>query len=273
MSQWISGYIVTHGTKLHYYRTGGGKPPLVLLHGITDDGLCWGPIAEKFSAQYDVIMVDVRGHGKSDAPETGYTYVTVATEVAGLISGLGLEKPAILGHSMGAIITLTLASLFPDLPRTILLEDPPPFWNWKAPSPGEPEPRDILRDWIIANKRKTHDDLLAEARNASPSWTDAEVQPWVDSKHRYTLKIASLVSVQDAVPADFLNLMKQIICPALLIRADVARGALCGDEDIAKLQSSVPQLKIVHIPNAGHNIRRDQFNPYLNAVQRFLATG
>jgi N-formylmaleamate deformylase len=270
MSQWISGDIVSHGTNLHYYRTGGEKPPLVLLHGITDDGLCWEPVTEALSANNDVIMVDVRGHGKSDAPESGYTYTTMATELEGLITGLKLEKPAVLGHSMGADLTLTFASLFPDLPRAILLEDPPPFWNWKTPSHGEDVSQDPLLDWIIENKRKTFDDLLSELRTSNPDWPDAELHPWVNAKHRFSLKITALVSIQEAVPADFLDLLKQITCPALFISADLERGAASGEEDIAKLRESVPQIKVVHIPNAGHSIRRDQFTQYMNVIQGFL---
>lgn len=273
MSLWTSNDIVAHGTKLHYYRTGGEKPSLVLLHGITDDGLCWGPAAEVLAAHYDVIMVDIRGHGKSDAPETGYTYVTMATEVARLITMLGLEKPAILGASMGAVITLTLASLFPALPRVILLEDPPPFWNWKAPAPGESESRDSLLDWIINTKRKTRDDLLAEAYESNHQWPDAELNPWIDSKHRFSIKITDLVSVKDSVPADFLNLLKQIKCPALFISAEMEQGAASSEEDVLKLKRSIPQLKIVHITDAGHNIQRDQFDRFMDVVQIFLEAG
>jgi pimeloyl-ACP methyl ester carboxylesterase len=269
LSQWISGDITSHGTKLHYYRTGGEKPPLVLLHGITDDGLCWGPVAEVLSVQYDVIMVDVRGHGKSDAPETGYTYATMATELAGLITGLGLEKPAVLGHSMGADLTLTFTGLFPELPRAILLEDPPPFWNWEVSH----KPQDDFLEWIIGNKRKTRDELLREAWDSGPHWPDAELQPWVDAKHRFSLKITDLVSVQDAIPRNFLNLLKQITCPALFICADLGRGAASSEEDIAKLKESIPQLRVIHIPNAGHNIRRDQFSRYMDVIQSFLVTG
>ena len=127
MDQWTAGYFVSHGTKLHYYCTGGSKHPLVLLHGITDDGLCWAPVAESLAEKYDVIMVDARGHGKSDAPENGYDYETMAKEIAGLIEGLGLENPVVMGHSMGAMTALTQAALNPKLPRAIILEDPPAF--------------------------------------------------------------------------------------------------------------------------------------------------
>ena len=129
MQAWDSGEVVTQGTRLHYYRTGGEKPPIVLLHGFSDDGLCWTPVAELLSADYDVLMIDARGHGKSEAPDEGYDQDTMAAEAAGVIEALDLKKPAILGHSMGAATALTLASLRPDLPEAILLEDPPAFWN------------------------------------------------------------------------------------------------------------------------------------------------
>ena len=104
------------------------KPPVVLAHGFSDDGLCWTPVAEALEADYDVVMVDARGHGRSDAPEQGYGSAEHANDLAGVIAALGLQRPAVLGHSMGAVSTLALAGLYPDLPRAILLEDPPPWW-------------------------------------------------------------------------------------------------------------------------------------------------
>jgi hypothetical protein len=60
MASWQSGDVETNGIRLHYTRTGGLAPPLVLAHGVTDSGLCWTPIAEALAADYDVIMVDAR---------------------------------------------------------------------------------------------------------------------------------------------------------------------------------------------------------------------
>ena len=72
MATWQSGDVTVNGLRLHYTRTGGAKPPVVLAHGFSDDGLCWTPVAEALEADYDVIMVDARGHGRSEAPEQGY---------------------------------------------------------------------------------------------------------------------------------------------------------------------------------------------------------
>jgi pimeloyl-ACP methyl ester carboxylesterase len=266
-----SADVVSHGVKLHYYRTGGNKPPLVLAHGITDDGLCWTPVAEVLAEKFDVIMVDARGHGKSEAPADGYTLTNLGTELAGLIQALELNKPILLGHSMGAITVLITAGLFPDLPRAILLEDPPPFW---MSTEGQAQNDEHLRgfsSWIASNKRKTWDDLFAEVRSQNPGWPEAELEPWVNSKHRFSLDIIGLINPPDMVSIGFPKLIKQITCPALFIAADPARGAASGEKDIAKIKELLPPLQVVPIVNAGHNIRREQFARYMDVVQRFLA--
>ncbi len=269
MLEFTSADVVARGVKLHFYRTGGAKPPLVLVHGITDDGLCWMPVAEVLAANHDVIMVDLRGHGKSEAPDYGYTRENLAHELADLILKLGVEKPILLGHSMGAATSLLLAALYPDLPGAILLEDPPPFW-WQNPAAAQDTSRkNGLADWIAGNKRKTNAELIAEGRG-NAAWSEAELEPWVNSKQRYSPKIVELVHAQMAVSTDFPNLMKQITCPAVIISADKQLGAASSPEDIAALKAWVPQLQTAHIPGAGHNIRREQFARYMEVVQQAL---
>ena len=270
MRNFTSADVIAHGTKLHYYRTGGEKPPLVLVHGITDDGLCWLPVAEILSDTFDVIMVDMRGHGKSEAPDSGYTLENLATELAHLIQALELNKPIILGHSMGAVTSLVLAGLFPDLPRAILLEDPPAFWSFDGSSAKDAEFRNSLTEWIYGNKRKTRDDLLAEGRANNVGWSDAELESWVDAKHRFSLKITALVYPQDIVSIDFPKLLKRVTCPALFISADTQRGAASSEVEIAKLKGWLPQLHVAHIAEAGHSIRRDQFGRYMDVVKQAL---
>jgi pimeloyl-ACP methyl ester carboxylesterase len=69
---WRSGFVEANGIRLHYTRTDGDKPPLVLAHGVTDAGPCWTAVAEALAAEYDAIMVDAHGHGYSDAQKRGY---------------------------------------------------------------------------------------------------------------------------------------------------------------------------------------------------------
>ena len=216
MTDWHQGDAEVNGIRLHYTRTGGAKPPLVLAHGVTDDGLCWTPVAEALQADYDVIMVDARGHGRSEAPEKDYDPATLAADLHGLIESLELRKPLILGHSMGAATTLVLAATYPDVPGAILLEDPPQWWISSDPVLGEDDEQAGTRAsavihgrtsaadermvgmqaWLIALKRKTRAELIAEQRAATPRWSDAELEPWADSKLRVSLNVLSVFESQ-----------------------------------------------------------------------------
>ena len=73
MTEWSPDDVIANGIRNHYYRTGGDKPPLLLVHGFTDNGLCWTRLARVLQRDYDIIMPDARGHGLSEAPEGGYT--------------------------------------------------------------------------------------------------------------------------------------------------------------------------------------------------------
>jgi pimeloyl-ACP methyl ester carboxylesterase len=255
---------------MHYTRTGGDKPPIVLAHGVTDDGLCWTPVAEALAPDYDVIMVDARGHGRSDATEGSYDPATQAEDHYGVIVALGLHKPLLLGHSLGAITSLALAGLHPDVPRAILLEDPPPFWmpppeESSTPSEGPPPGA-----WIGELKGKTREELIALAHEQSPLWSEAEIGPWADAKLRVSLKVAAVFTPEGRA-MDWQAVAPRITCPALAIMADPERGSALGPEAAAALHAMVPHLEMVHIAGAGHNVRREQFARYMEAVLGFLS--
>lgn len=268
MADWQSGEVTTNGLRLHYTRTGGGGPSLVLAHGFSDDGLCWTPVAEALAGDYDVVMFDARGHGRSEAPEGGYGSVEQAADLADGIAALGLNRPAILGHSMGAATTLVLAGTYPDVPRAILLEDPGAGWAAPRQDPAAPtERRSRMRGWIAGLQGKSRDELIAGQRAESPGWSEAELGPWADSKLRLSPRV---LEPRESAPVDWPATLKAIRCPALLITGDPSRGAIITDESAASLQSFVPQLRVAHIVDAGHSIRRDQFAPYLEAIRTFL---
>jgi len=268
-SPWQSGDIETNGIRIHYTRTGGDKPPIVLIHGVTDDGLCWTPVAQALP-DYDVIMIDSRGHGRSEATESGYGPATQASDHHGVIAALGLKKPILLGHSLGAITSLALAGLYPETPRAIMLEDPPPFWM-PPPEPGPSRPNRPARgSWLDDLKTKTREELIAQAREQNPTWSEAELGPWADSKLRFNPKIAAAFSPEGR-SLDWQATLPQITCPALAITADRGRGSALSPEAAAALQKLVPHLELTHIPGAGHNIRREQFDHYMQVVRDFLA--
>jgi N-formylmaleamate deformylase len=270
MAVWQSGDVEVNDLRLHYTRTGGDKPQAVLAHGFSDDGLCWTPVAEALEKDYDVVMVDARGHGRSEGPEQGYGPEDMASDLAGVIARLGLHRPAVLGHSMGAATALVLAGTRPHLVRAILLEDPPTWWMTSPAPESGAERWAQRRARMIELKRKTREELVADQRAASPSWSEAELGPWADAKLRFSFN--ALGSVGPGT-VDWQATLRRISCPALLITADPALGALVSEEDTAVMKAVIPQLRVVHIPEAGHNVRREQFVRYMDVVRTFLTEG
>src|SRR4051812_37942665 len=131
LPHWTQNDLLINGVRLHYYRTGqADKRPLVLVHGFSDNGLCWTPTARDLESEYDVIMPDMRAHGLSERVQPGEK-VDMAADLAGLIRTLQLRSPVICGHSMGAMIAYQLGVRFPELTRALVLEDPP----WWLPQP------------------------------------------------------------------------------------------------------------------------------------------
>jgi len=269
MSQWQSGDVVANGIKIHYYRTGGNKPPLVLSHGATDDGLCWTPVARALEADYDVIMPDARGHGLSEAPDGGYNSEERAADLAGLIQALHVEKPVVGGHSMGAQTTFRLAADYPDLVRCAILEDPG-FRSAAGPTGPDWEARAAqMRKATEERKAMTREALIAQCRAQNPSWSEEELGPWADSKLRVSLKFAGAFRAPER--PSWQELLPKITCPVLLITADPERGAIVTPEVAEEASRLLPSLKVVRLRGAGHNIRREQFAGYMQAVRAFLA--
>jgi N-formylmaleamate deformylase len=268
---WQTGYVETNGLRLHYSRTGGLSPPVVLAHGVTDAGPCWTPVAEALAAEYDAIMVDARGHGHSDAPVRGYDPAEQADDLAGVITALELERPAVLGHSMGAATALVLAGAYPDLPGAILLEDPPVWWTGWTVTPEATERLAGMRERFIGLMRKTREELLDGQRAEQPGWSEADLEPWADAKQRFSPNVLSVLDQDNAAGISWPETMRRITCPTLLITADPERGAIVTEESAAALKALVPHLEIAHIPEAGHSIRRDQLARFIDVSRAFLS--
>jgi pimeloyl-ACP methyl ester carboxylesterase len=268
MLSWQSGFVNTNGSRLHYTRTGGAQPPLVLAHGVTDDGLCWSPLAAVLAAEYDVIMLDARGHGLSDAPLEGYGPIDLADDLAGAIQELDLKTPIILGHSLGAISTLILAGRYPHVPCAIAMEDPPPWWDPASPRPFAADWQAGMRAWITALQQQPRQAIIDVQRVETPRWTEAELEPWADAKLHFNLNFFDqLRDPRIEWPA----LLRNVQCPALLIIGDPEAGAIVTQNAALLLEAHVPQLRVAHVAGAGHSIRRDQFASYLQVVRPFFA--
>jgi pimeloyl-ACP methyl ester carboxylesterase len=237
----------------------------VLAHGFSDAGLCWTPMAQELERDYELIMVDARGHGHSEAPESGYTVPDLARDLRGVIAALGLRRPAVMGHSMGGGTTLALAGMFPEVPGAIILEDAaaldaPDFPRWQ----GDTSPAQSM---LARLRGKTRAELLAE-QHASMGWPDSELEPWADAKLQFNPRAAQFHPTEGL---SWQALLPRITCPALLITADLDRGAIVDQQHIDRMRQQMPQLQVAHIPGAGHSVRREQPERFLAAIRPFLA--
>jgi len=268
MAIWQSGDVHVNGVRLHYTRTGGDKPPVVLAHGFSDDGLCWTPVAEALESDYDAIMVDARGHGQSEAPEQGYNMADMAGDLRGMIVELGLHRPPVVGHSMGGGTALALASLYPDVPGAIFLEDAAPLGLAAMRMPQRPNRRAQMGQWIASMREKTREQLIAEQHAAAPTWPEAVLGLWADAHLRLSPQAAAF---DPATGVDWEAVLPRTNCPALLVAADPECGGMIGAESAAAFQSFVPQLRVIQIDGAGHCVRYEQFGRYIDILRGFLA--
>ena len=269
MSAWFSGDVIANGIRIHYYRTEGGNPPIVLSHGATDSGLCWVRTAKALESDYDVIMPDARGHGLSEAPESGYGPTEQAADLADFIRVLQLDRPALGGHSMGANTSFYAAANYPGLVRCAILEDPP-FWS--ATTRGTPEEfearRATMRQTTNERKAMTREAVEALGRQERPNWADEEFEPWAESKLRVSLSFAG--AIRAAAPLTWQEALPKITCPMLLITGDPDKGGIVTPELAEKAKDLSSQVKVVRLSGAGHNVRREQFDGFLEAVRSFL---
>jgi pimeloyl-ACP methyl ester carboxylesterase len=120
-------------------------------------------------------------------------------------------------------------------------------------------------------KSKTREELIAEQHLSSASWSESELGPWADAKLQFSANVANFLDKENAASVEWSVILPRITCPGLLITADPSLGSRVTDTAAAGLNKLIPQLKVAHIPGAGHNIRREQFDRYLEVVRTFLA--
>ena len=262
---WESASVKTNGIRIHYWRTGGdGKPVMIMAHGVTDYGLNWASLAEKFQADYDIIMYDARGHGFSEKPLAPYDLASHVEDLVGLINVLSLEKPILIGHSMGSGIVGRTAATYPHLPRAVIMEDPAMAEMLKMLSEV------IIPEWkkmVEADKVRGKQELMNIARTKRhPGWSDFEYDHWAEAK---LLVHPNVVNVLKGLglggPA---KEYPKIVAPTLILKADANQESRKKHIEIAAL---LPKGKIVHIDGATHLVRLDKPEGTERQIRTFLA--
>lgn len=140
-----------------FYDVAGEGPPLVLLHANPFDHTMWLYQLAHFSRRYTVVALDLRGYGRSDKPETPFTFADMANDVVGVIRDCGYTRVALAGASIGATLALSIALDHPDLVRALVLVggeagNPPVFARLAEDYAARP----------LAEQRRDHMQMIAD---------------------------------------------------------------------------------------------------------------
>lgn len=110
------------GAKIHYITAGKGSETIVLIHGWTCDHTLWEPQIKALSPRYRVVALDLPGHGKSD-PAPDYSMKRFARAVEAVMRAAGVPRATLAGHSMGGVVMLEFARLYPKKVAAIVAVD------------------------------------------------------------------------------------------------------------------------------------------------------
>lgn len=257
-----TGRLLVH----HYGDTAGS--PLVVLHGITDSGACWGDLVERLGATYHVVAPDALGHGGSDRftpEELASAYPSEAMYDAAAVVLREVGPALVLGHSMGGRTAAALAAREPELVTGVVLEDP----AWFDTSPWGQDDR-------VASQRAAEalvdaadqEGAIRRCRAEHPTWPDSELGPWARAKA--DSDVAFLRTSSLALRQTWQETAAAIGVPALVVTGDGA--VILGPSTRAEIAAlGNPHLEIAVVPGADHCVRRDRGDAFHAVVDPWLA--
>lgn len=261
MASWIKRTCKANGIDVHYIRTGGNKPPVVLLHGLMLNGACWTPLARTLEKDYDVVMPDARGHGYSSAPEHGYCYDNLAADVVSFIEALGLVTPVLLGHSMGGMTAAVVASQNLKRLRGLILADP----TFLTPQHQREINESDVADQHQRILNQPREDYLAEIRVRHSHRPREVIELFAQARFQTSIRAFEILTPPNP---DYVQLINALDVPSLLVLGDV--GSVVTVETAAELAELNQYLETVQIAKAGHAVPYDQPERFSAVVQTFL---
>lgn len=230
-----------NGIELAYERRGKGTP-LVLLHGYPLDHHTWDILATKLEDTFDVILPDLRGFGKSTTVDTPYTMEDIASDVAGLLDHLGINKAAIAGHSMGGYVALAFAKRYPERVSGLGLVS--------TQTPADPQDRKEGRYKSAADVAEKGIDGVVETM--TPKFTpDEKLQGSareIMERQQPAAFIGALKAMAERMDAS--TLLAEINIPVVIIHGDA--DALIPVDRAREARNAVPNAHFVELKGVGH---------------------
>jgi pimeloyl-ACP methyl ester carboxylesterase len=278
----VSQFYQSRRLRLHYVRWGDeAAPPLILVHGGLDHCRSWDWVARAFQADFQVIAVDLAGHGDSDHAIGGcYALTDFIFDLVELYRDLGFERASVIGHSMGGGVCSLFAGAFPEhLDRLILIEGLRPALLW-------PEaPHERIRLWVdqtVALSRRaprayeSTDQATARMREVNPVLTLEQARHLTryglrrgeDGLWRWKYDNFIRSRSPARLPREDVEILwRRISCPTLLIGGDAS-----GRPDPSKngWLSMFQNATSVLVAGAGHWVHHDRLDEFLALARPFL---
>ena len=274
---------------LHYEDDGDpAKPPILVLHGITQSTATWGWLVPHLAADHRVVRLDFRGHGLSGRTPGAYVfrgYVADATAICEQVLG---QPAVVIGHSLGGGTAAGLAQTRPDLVRGVVLEDPAIM---APPTPGEQSALEgnslldgfrLMRESIprLQESGMSAADLANVLRGApSPSgalFGDAVHDDALDAMAEAMLQLDASVldPVFDGSSVPVFDPERELPVPGIVVAGDPASpDTIVREADVARLEKHSPKVEVRVQQGVGHLVHdsRSHRGAVLDAVRDLLA--
>lgn len=251
-------------------RPRGSAPALLLVHGLTDSADGWADAVHRWGGSYAIVTMDQRGHGASprftEEQLEAHPGEVMVADALSLVEQL--DRPVIVGHSLGGAVALEVGVRRPDLVRGLVLEDPAPL------GPGEPVRSAAKgREYVAAlgpSVRATDDDALYRLRmQVHPHWPEAELL--ATGKAEQQTDTHYLERGEWKPLTTWPELFARLDLPTLVVSGD-RTDEVCVDEAMEKGLVEIDDrvVTLVRVPGAGHCVRRDQPERYHEVVDRWI---
>jgi pimeloyl-ACP methyl ester carboxylesterase len=240
----------------------GSGPLLFAIHGIGSSGQSWLPVMRPLAERFHLVMPDLRGHGKSGKPGSGYLLDNYAADLDEMFAAFD-ERPRILGHSLGGLVAIAWAKQHPDQALGILLEDMPMVLNNEQIS--------RLDGWAQLASLSI-DEIEAFYRREYPDWSEPDYRRRAEIMKSTDVPV--FLELRDRAAAggglDMADWVHGITSPICLLYGDTEAGGLVSVERAVRFAAQGPNISAVNIAGASHSIHRDSTEAFLNATFTFF---
>jgi pimeloyl-ACP methyl ester carboxylesterase len=260
-----------NGVSINYAFGPGSGPPLLLLHGITERWQTFLPLAHQITTKWQIYAIDLRGHGQSGKVKNSYHIADYSQDILCFLESKVKQSAVILGHSLGALISIYIAANHSKLVKSIVLVDPPLHLQHtplkdipNGPYTAFKQVVDIVQ--IGQSSHEIEQSLVKLFPEANPEThrARAEVLSKLDPD-----ALAVYVENLHLSGLDLDALLKPIECPTLLIQGNPKLGAALFDEDVKRALALLQHGATISIPDGGHMLQQSHPDAIANALNNF----